>query len=84
MLCECNKGVEKTTYREALCSVLLTTSFGWSNQEKGDGRGMGDRRGAYRDLVRKPERKETTWKTKDWGDNIKINFQEMGWRHRLD
>jgi len=32
-------------------------SFGWSNQEKGDGRGIGDRRGAYRVLVGKPERK---------------------------
>jgi hypothetical protein len=36
MLCECNKGVEKTAYRAALCSVL----FGWSNNEKGDGWGM--------------------------------------------
>jgi hypothetical protein len=57
-------------------------SFEWSNQEEGDGRGMGDRRGAYRILVRKPERKRPLGRPKGrLGDNIKINFQEMGWRH---
>jgi len=42
---------------------------------------LGERRGAYRDLVgkrkveRRPERPRRRWE-----DNIKMDFQEVGWR----
>jgi hypothetical protein len=39
-----------------------------------------DRRGAYRDLVRRPEGRLR----RTWGDNIKMDLQEVGWRHGLD
>jgi hypothetical protein len=44
---------------------------------------MGERRGAYRDLVSKPEKKrplERPWRS--WEDNIKMNLREVelgGW-----
>ena len=46
---------------------------------------MGDRRGAYGVLVGRPEGKRPLVRPKGrLGDNIKINFQEVGWRHELD
>ena len=38
-----------------------------------------DRRGAYRVLVGKPGRAR-----RRWGDNLKMNLQEVGWGHRVD
>ena len=41
--------------------------------------GMGKRRGVYRVLVRKPEGKRPFGRPRGrWGDNIKIDLQEMG------
>jgi len=41
---------------------------------------MGERRGAYRFLVGKPERKRPLGKPRPrWEDNIKIDLQEGGW-----
>jgi hypothetical protein len=46
---------------------------------------MGDRRGAYRVLVGKPEGKRPLGRPGHrWEDNIKMNFQEVGWGHGLD
>ena len=43
------------------------------------------RRGAYRDSVQKPEGKRSLGEPKGrWEDNIKMDFQEVGWGHRLD
>jgi len=40
---------------------------------------MGDRRGVYRVLVGKPEARSPLGKTRRrWGDNIKMDFQEVG------
>jgi len=40
---------------------------------------LGDRRGAYRILVGRPEGKRRLGRPKrKWDDNIKMNFQNMG------
>jgi hypothetical protein len=44
--------------------------------------GRGARRGTHRVLVRKPEIKKK-FRCR-WGDNIKTDFQEVGWGHVLD
>ena len=42
----------------------------------------GERRGAYRILVRKPEEKIPLGRPRRrWKENIKIDLQEVGWRH---
>jgi len=41
---------------------------------------MGDGRGAYRDLVRRPEGTRTLRKSwRRWKDNIKVDLQKVGW-----
>jgi len=46
---------------------------------------MGDSRGAYRVLEGKPEGKKPLGRPRHrWEDNIKMNLQEVGWRHGLD
>jgi hypothetical protein len=46
---------------------------------------MGERRGAYRALVGKPEgRKPLETLRRRWEDNIKMDLREMGWGHGLD
>jgi hypothetical protein len=46
---------------------------------------LGARRGAYRVLVRRTEGKRPLGKTRlRWEDNIKMNFQEVGWGHGLN
>jgi hypothetical protein len=46
---------------------------------------MGDRRGAYRALVGKPEERRPLERPKRrWEDNIKMDLREVGWGHRLD
>jgi len=46
---------------------------------------MGDRRGAYRILVVRPEGKRLLGKPKRrWEFNIKMDQQEVGWGHGLD
>jgi hypothetical protein len=43
---------------------------------------MGDKRNAYRILMQKPERNESTWTTTHkWEYNIKIDLKEMGWKY---
>ena len=44
---------------------------------------MGERRGAYRVLVAKPERKGPLGRPRlGWKDNIKMNLMEVGWEAR--
>jgi hypothetical protein len=47
---------------------------------------MGERRGAYRALVREAEGRRTLGRPRHrWEDNIKIDLREVGWgRHGLD
>jgi hypothetical protein len=46
---------------------------------------MGDRRGAYRILVEKPQEKRALVRPRRrWEDNIKINLQEVEWEGELD
>jgi hypothetical protein len=46
---------------------------------------MGERRGVYRVLVGKPEGKKPLGRHRcRWEDNIKMDFQEVGWGHGLD
>jgi hypothetical protein len=46
---------------------------------------MGERRGAYRALAGKPDgRRPLERPRRRWEDNIKIDFGEVGWGHRLD
>jgi hypothetical protein len=41
---------------------------------------MGERRGAYRALVGKPERRRPLGRPRcRWEDNIKMDLQEVGW-----
>jgi len=44
---------------------------------------MGERRGAYRVLAGKPERKRPLGRSRRrWEDNIKMDLQEVGWGMR--
>jgi hypothetical protein len=46
---------------------------------------MGERRGAHRVLVAKPEERIPLGSPiRTWVDNIKMDLQEMGWGHGLD
>jgi hypothetical protein len=46
---------------------------------------MGERRGAYRALVGKPEGRRPLVRTRRrWEDNIKIDLREVGWGRRPD
>jgi hypothetical protein len=46
---------------------------------------MGERRGAYRALVGKPEGRRPLGRPRlRWEDNIKMDRREVGWGHRLD
>jgi len=46
---------------------------------------MGDRRGAYRTLLEKPEGNSPLGRPGHrWEDNIKMDLQEFGWGHGLD
>jgi hypothetical protein len=46
---------------------------------------MGERRGAYRALVGKPEGRRTLGRPRRrWEDNIKMDFREVGWGNGLD
>jgi hypothetical protein len=48
---------------------------------------IGDKRGVYRALVGKPERERERplgRATRRWVDNIKMDLQEMEWKHGLD
>jgi hypothetical protein len=46
---------------------------------------MGERRGAYRALVGKPEvRRPLGRPRRRWEDIIKMDFREVGWGRRLD
>jgi hypothetical protein len=51
----------------------------------GHGARMGERRGAYRALVGKPEgRRPLGRPRRRWENNIKMDHGEVGWRHGLD
>jgi hypothetical protein len=46
---------------------------------------MGERRGAYRALMGKPEgRRPLGRPSRRWEDNIKMDLREAGWGHGLD
>jgi hypothetical protein len=46
---------------------------------------MGERRGAYKALVGKPEgRRPLGRPRRRWEDNIKMDLREVGWGRRLD
>jgi hypothetical protein len=46
---------------------------------------MGEGRGAYRILVRRPEGRRPLGRPKRrWQDNIKMDLQEVGWGRELD
>jgi hypothetical protein len=67
--------VEKTTHLEALCSVLLTRYHS----------SIGENRGAYRVLVRKPEERIPIGRPMcRWENNIKMDLRDVGSGHELD
>jgi hypothetical protein len=46
---------------------------------------MGERRGAYRALVGKPEGRRSLGRpSRRWEDNIKMDLREVEWGRRLD
>jgi hypothetical protein len=46
---------------------------------------MGERKGAYRDLVGKPEGRRPLGRLRrTWEDNIKMDLRDVGWGRRLD
>ena len=74
--------MEKTTYKEALCSMLVTKYHSGDQIKKTQiGRtcnSMGERRGTYRILVGKPkERRPLGRHRRRWEDNIKMGLQEV-------
>jgi hypothetical protein len=47
--------------------------------------GVGESRGAYMVLVERPEGTGQVGRPRhSWVDNIEMNYQEVGWGHRLD
>jgi hypothetical protein len=57
----------------------------YSQQTVGHVARMGEKRGAYRILVGRPERRRPLWRLKRRReDNIKMDLQEVGWGHGLD
>ena len=79
-----------TTWGNCVIRILMICIphqilFGWYAQQKmrwaRHVAHMGERRGAYRVLVGKPEGKRQLWRRKGrWEDNIKICLQEIGWQ----
>jgi hypothetical protein len=46
---------------------------------------MGERRAAYKILLRKPEGRRTLGRPRRrWESNFKMDLQEVGWGHVLD
>jgi hypothetical protein len=46
---------------------------------------MGDKRGAYRVLMGRPEGKRLPGRPRHrWEDNMKLDLKEWDWRHGLD
>jgi hypothetical protein len=46
---------------------------------------MGKKRGAYKLLEGKPERKSKLGRPRRrWKDNIKMDLKELGWEHGID
>ena len=82
--------MQKTTYRAALCSVHLIKYYSGDQAKRNEiGRtcGMyGDRRGAYRFLVRRPERNRQFGRPKRRQENnMKMDLQQRGMgKHGLD
>ena len=75
--------MEKTTSLKALLSALLTKYYLSHQMEhmrwEGNVARMGNRRGAYRALVGKPEGKRPLGRPRHtWEDNIKMDLQEVG------
>jgi hypothetical protein len=61
--------------------VIKSTRIRWA----GHVASIGERRGAYRVLVGKLERKRRLGRPRRrWENNIKIDLQETGWGHGLD
>ena len=61
--------------------IIRSRTMRWAGQVAG----MGERRGAYRVLVREPDVNRPLRRPRHrWEDNIKMDLQEMGWGHRLD
>ena len=74
--------MEKTTKRGALCAVPLTKYHSGDQIKKMRRAGhvacMGDRRGAYRVLVRRPEGRRPLGRSRRrWEDNIKLDLQDV-------
>jgi len=56
--------------------VVKSRRMGWMD----DIAHIGDSRGVYRDMVRKPEGKKPLGRPRHrWEDNIKMDLQEVGW-----
>jgi hypothetical protein len=61
--------------------VIKSSIIRWAGQVAH----MGERRGVYRVLVRKPECKRPLGRPRcRWEDNIKMDLQEVGYRYGLD
>jgi hypothetical protein len=76
--------VEKTAQQGALCSVFLTKYHSGDQVKKTEmGRTCGtygEKRGAYRTLVGKPEGMIPLKKPRRrWEDNIKMDLRDVGW-----
>jgi hypothetical protein len=60
--------------------VIKSRRLGWA----GHVARMGERRGAFRSLVGKPEGRRSLGRPRRrWENNIKLDLQEMGWAHGL-
>jgi hypothetical protein len=79
-----NMWKKSVTERRALWFVFLTEYYSNDQIKKNEMGGAcgntGDRRGAYRVLVGKPEGKRPPGRHRlRWDDNIKMDVKELGW-----
>ena len=81
--------MEKATWRGAVRYVFFSENHSddesKNNEMSGHVAGVGESRGAYSILVGKTEGKRTLGIPRcKWKHNIKMDFQEIEWRHALD
>jgi hypothetical protein len=85
------RGLGQTAQRGASWSALLTKNYPgdqiWTRRMRWAGHvaRMGEKRGAYRILVGRPEGRRPLGRPRRiWEDNIKMDLQAVGWGNRQD
>jgi hypothetical protein len=80
-------GEWRRLHNKELCALYSSSNIIWVIKSRklrwtGHVARMGERRGAYRALVGKPEgRRSLRRPRRKWEDNIKMDLLEVGWGH---